>query len=228
PADKHVIFLPADAGSSHPVFVNATRVNSLQRKDGFIVTEHPMSSTLPIVWKMVLEKQINVWVLLHTFQQNDKDFPSVLNMNSGTLSTHIVSQNSNENFLQFDVTVTSSVNDQRHTCRVLQLNKWSYTEHLPSSCGPLLALLQHLRTLDMNSKPVLFSCINGYTGCGVALALHLVLSRMQDIQEVDVYRAVHCIRHSHPKFIGTLEQYEFLYNSISSHLLGNSTYSNMF
>ncbi|CAL4115790.1 unnamed protein product, partial [Meganyctiphanes norvegica] len=228
PADNRVIFLPPNAGSSHPVYINASRVDSLRKKDNFIVTEHPMSSTLPIAWKMVLEKQINVWVLLHTFPLDDEDFPSVLSMAPGILSLDIISQNTNQNFSQFDITVTSSANNQSHTCRVLQLNKWLYTQDLPSSSDSILALLQHLSTLDINSKPLLFSCKNGYSGCGVALALHMILSRMQEVEEVDVYRVVHCIRHSHSQFIGTLEQYEFLYKNISSYLHGYSIYNNMF
>ncbi|CAL4196334.1 unnamed protein product, partial [Meganyctiphanes norvegica] len=71
PADSRTIFLPPYAGSSHPVYVNASRVDSLKQKDSFIATEHPMSSTLPNIWKLVLDKQINVWILLHTFPNND-------------------------------------------------------------------------------------------------------------------------------------------------------------
>ncbi|CAL4160911.1 unnamed protein product, partial [Meganyctiphanes norvegica] len=127
-----------------------------------------------------------------------------------------------------DASVRCSAVHQSHICKVIQLNRWFYKEHLPSSCEPLLAVLQHLNSLDMNSKPLLLSCKNGYAGCGVALALHMILTRMNELQEVDVYRAVHCIRHSNPHFISTLDEYEFLYKSIASQLLGHSIYGNIF
>lgn len=66
--DGRQIFLQMIGGLPESQYLNAVRVNGVTQRDAVIVTEHPQRHTLAQVWRMMFEKKVSVWVLLHEYE----------------------------------------------------------------------------------------------------------------------------------------------------------------
>ncbi|XP_042869783.1 receptor-type tyrosine-protein phosphatase epsilon-like [Penaeus japonicus] len=234
PADGRMIFLYVLTSDSCSQYINATFVNGFEKKDEFVAMEHPMEHTLDTAWRMVYERKLPVWILVHSFPDHDKDFPSVLPTsgevwNLKNMRVEVVNSQFYNSFSETIVQV-SFVKDKKvmgsHRCAVLQVEGWPADVALPSSPQPLLAVLERLEALPRNAGPTLFSCRDGVTGSGLTVALQLVLSRIKLLQEVDVYRAVLSAMYDRPQFIGSFEQYDFLHEAARVFLEAFSMYGN--
>lgn len=234
PADGRMIFLYVLTSDSCSQYINATFVNGFDKKDEFVAMEHPMEHTLDTAWRMIYERKMPVWILIHAFPDHDKDFPSVLPpagevWNLKNMRVEVISSQFYNNFNEATVQV-SFVNNEKvmgsHRCTVLQAEGWPASAALPSSPLPLLAVLERLESLPRSGGPALFSCRDGVSGCGLTLALQLVLSRAKLLQEIDIYRAVLSVTYDRPQFIASFEQYDFLHEAAAMFLEAFSMYGN--
>lgn len=234
PADGRMIFLYVLTSDSCSQYINATFVNGFDKKDEFVAMEHPMEHTLDTAWRMIYERKMPVWILVHAFPDHDKDFPSVLPpagevWNLKNMRVEVISSQFYNNFSEATVQV-SFVNDEKvmgsHRCAVLQAEGWPADAALPSSPLPLLAALERLDSLPRTGGPPLFSCRDGVSGSGLTAALQLVLSRAKLLQEIDIYRAVLSVMYDRPQFITSFEQYDFLHEATRMFLDAFSMYGN--
>lgn len=63
--DGRQVFLQMICGRPESQYVNAVRVNGVTQRDAVIVTEHPLPCTLAHVWRMMYERKVCAWVILH-------------------------------------------------------------------------------------------------------------------------------------------------------------------
>ncbi|XP_047484446.1 receptor-type tyrosine-protein phosphatase epsilon-like isoform X2 [Penaeus chinensis] len=234
PADGRMIFLYVLTSDSCSQYINATFVNGFDKKDEFVAMEHPMEHTLDTAWRMIYERKMPVWILVHAFPDHDKDFPSVLPpagevWDLKNMRVEVISSQLYNNFSEATVQV-SFVNNEKvmgsHRCAVLQAEGWPADVALPSSPLPLLAVLERLDSLPRTGGPPLFSCRDGVSGSGLTVALQLVLSRAKLLQEIDIYRAALSAMYDRPQFITSLEQYDFLHEAARMFLDAFSMYGN--
>ncbi|CAL4091164.1 unnamed protein product, partial [Meganyctiphanes norvegica] len=68
-------------------------------------------------------------------------------------------------------------------------------------------------SLQAAKPPIILTCCDGASACGVAAALYIVRERIKVTGDIDVYRAVQGILYDRPQFIAHLEQYVFLHNA---------------
>ncbi|KAG7153393.1 Receptor-type tyrosine-protein phosphatase alpha-like, partial [Homarus americanus] len=226
PVDGRQVFLQMLGGQAESQYVNAVRVNGVTQRDAVIVTEHPLVHTLPQVWRMVYERKVCAWVILHTYPDQEEEYPSVLpsrgEVDMDQVCVKVTAVNNHRHFIETSVAlnfINSSILLPHHL-RVLHLLGWDADQDLPDSPVPLLKLLEHLKDLRKiyPNCPVLISCSDGCTASGVAAALDVVLCRARLQGNVDVYRAVQGVLFDRPQFIMSFEQYIFLHDAAATYV----------
>ncbi|CAL4130278.1 unnamed protein product, partial [Meganyctiphanes norvegica] len=218
PADGRMVFLNSIRGANGSQYINAVRVNGFMIKDALLAMEHPLPHTLSHAWHLVMEQDVAVWVLLHSFPIGSESYPQILTSNipGVNLLTHVVSESIF--FKESQVTVETEGSHRPRTISVLELHGWPSDALLPSSPAALLKALVRVTQLTDNSRKVLYSCRDGVSGCGVATSLSLILERYQHLELIDVFKSVMSVKYDRAQFINDFEQYQFLYTAVKSHL----------
>ncbi|XP_069171279.1 receptor-type tyrosine-protein phosphatase mu [Procambarus clarkii] len=232
PADKRMVFLQNLGGGLESQYINVVRVNGIDQKDAYLAGEHPLPHTVGNLWRLVYERRVPVWIQLHTLPQHNLDYPDVcsreLQQTVGNMVITVISRHDFSNFIEYNVEVIAlqSRLSVPHKCKLLMMKGWPHEDLLPASPDPLLAIIEKTEsTADMQSY-TLFTCKDGVTGCGVMMALLLLVARMKLVQEVDVYRSVLSVIYDRPQFITSIEQYDFLHTAAISYLNGFNNYVN--
>ncbi|KAK4321575.1 hypothetical protein Pmani_007645 [Petrolisthes manimaculis] len=232
PADSRLVFLQGMVGSTASQYINVVRINGLDRKDAYLAGEHPQEHTVESAWRLVMERRVSVWVQLHTFSHPNPEYPELLSVegtkNIGMMQLTVGPPKSFKNFTEHTVNIISTTSRiaTPHRMVVLQLHHWPHTQSLPEQPDALLAVLEKADSILTVNSPMLFTCKDGVTGCGVATALLLARSRAHLIQEVDVYRSVLSVLYDRPQFITSVEQYDFLHTAMQKFITGHSHYGN--
>ncbi|KAK3878592.1 hypothetical protein Pcinc_016804 [Petrolisthes cinctipes] len=232
PADSRLVFLQSMVGNTASQYINVVRINGLDCKDAYLAGEHPQENTVEAAWRLVMERRVSVWVHLHMFPHPNPEYPELLSgegtMDIGMMQLTVGRPSSFQNFTEYTVNIipTTSRIATPHRMVVLQLHGWPHTQSLPEQPDALLAVLEKAESLLTANSPMLFTCKDGVTGCGVATALLLARSRAQLIQEVDVYRSVLSVLYDRPQFITCVEQYDFLHTAMQRFITGHSHYGN--
>ncbi|CAL4106686.1 unnamed protein product, partial [Meganyctiphanes norvegica] len=216
--DEHTVFLNNIKGGEGSQYINAARVNSFMKKDALLVMEHPMSHTLSHAWHLVMEKNVAVWVLLHSFAEDNESFPDVLSSNIPEVNITICEVSNSNLFKESQVIMKKEGSPTPYTMSVLEIHGWHSDTCLPSSPDTLLQALDRVNQLTQNPGIALFSCRDGVSGCGVAVSLWLILERYHHLSSIDIYKSVLSVQYDRTQFIQDLEQYNFLYTSVKTYV----------
>nr|XP_045622651.1 receptor-type tyrosine-protein phosphatase epsilon-like isoform X3 [Procambarus clarkii] len=232
PADSRMVFLQSLGGGLETQYVNVARVNGMDRKDAYMIGEHPQSHTVRDLWRLVYERRVPVWTLLHTLPPLHPDFPDVVpGVEPQTVGKMVIKQTGSQVFQNFteyyvEITVPKSHSSACHKCVLLLMNGWPHSDLLPASPEPLLTVLERVEAISQSKSSSLFTCKDGVTGCGVMMALLQLVARMKLVQEVDVYRSVLSVIYDRPQFITSVEQYDFLHTAAVCYLNAFNVYGN--
>lgn len=64
--------LPERVSESNKVEDSPTLSPLSPPQDEFVAMEHPMEHTLDTAWRMIYERKMPVWILIHAFPDHDK------------------------------------------------------------------------------------------------------------------------------------------------------------
>ncbi|XP_063872342.1 receptor-type tyrosine-protein phosphatase epsilon-like isoform X3 [Scylla paramamosain] len=231
PADKRMMFVQMYGTGNDSQYVNIIRVHGFDRKDAYMAGEHPQPHTLAKIWRLVYEQRVSVWLLLQELPHNDPSFPNVVRETSavpGNMTLEISQPTHLENFTEYTAILTVKEREcwRNHKCTLLMLSGWSHTAKLPSSPVPLLGAIEKAESLQLPQTPLLFTCSDGVTACGVMASLLLAVCRAKLTQEVDLYRSAVSVQYDRPQFITNLMQYQFLFTAMEAFLNENKHYGN--
>ncbi|XP_069185384.1 uncharacterized protein [Procambarus clarkii] len=232
PADTRRIFLKMEGDEMLSQYINAVRLDGLDEPDTMIVTEHPLPSTLNKFWKLVVEKKCPSIIFINTFDGYEKEFPCVLpgpdcDLQAGRYTVHTLHVTPYKSFDLYSIEVFSQQNIHQ-TVSVYQLTSWPYRTQVPPSPHVLVEvsemLLQSPRSPE--AGPLLLSCGDGVTGCGLLAGALLTIENIQKSNKIDVYRTVVKLRRARPQFFVSQDQFELLYSAAVVYLENYDTYVN--
>ncbi|XP_042886469.1 receptor-type tyrosine-protein phosphatase S-like [Penaeus japonicus] len=226
PVDGRQVFLQMVNGKGESQYINAIYLNSVTQRDAMIALEHPLRDTLAQAWRMMYERKVSAWVVLNTYDEDKvENFPAVLpkdDLDLGfiTLTLEGVSRNAHCQESQVTLTPIKSRFAVSHSMKVIQLYGWPFGSEFPDDTTALLALLEDVHEIRRKapSSPVVFTCGDGCTASGLAAALDVILTRIELLRDVDVYRAVQALLYERPQFITSFEQYKFLFRATAERI----------
>ncbi|KAG7175965.1 Receptor-type tyrosine-protein phosphatase C-like [Homarus americanus] len=232
PSVSQRIFLSMENGETLSQYINAIRVNGLDHPNEMVVTEHPLPTTLTKFWRLVVEKKCMSVVLINTFNDCEEDiFPSLLPRHDTDLvlgnytirTLHVANHSS---FIQYSIEVFSK-QDIQEAVTVYQITSWPYGSEVPSSPDALIGVSEILlQAHHHDTGPILLSCGDGVTGCGLMAAAKLTIEKLQKYKTVDVYRTVVYLLRARQEFFVSQAQFDFLYIVADKYLQDFDTYVN--
>nr|CAD7256310.1 unnamed protein product [Timema shepardi] len=219
-------------------YINAVSVDGFRTKDQFIVTQFPLKNTVGDFWRLVLEKNIPLIVVLNEIDMSDKSLSMCefrpLSDQPLTpvpyLTVRLKQQSHNAiwsvtTYQLTDTSVTTGL-PQQQIVRMLQLSGWQANCDLPPNVNTLLQLWQEVERLYSGKCPILVTCLDGSKSCGLFLAVAFLVEKIKLEQQCDVCHAVRTIRQNREQFITTEEQFQFLYAVAVNYLEAFQTYAN--
>ncbi|KAG0711175.1 Receptor-type tyrosine-protein phosphatase alpha [Chionoecetes opilio] len=163
PYDRRMVFVQGQGDGVDSQYINVVRINGVDQKDAYLAGEHPQSHTLGRMWRLVYERKVAVWVLVHTFPENHPEFPDVMCGTSALPGNMTLKASPKRSFLNYyqqevDISVTELGKVIQHQCLLLHLKGWPAAACLPASPEPLLLAMEKVEALSSQHHPPLFTC----------------------------------------------------------------------
>nr|CAD7402639.1 unnamed protein product [Timema poppensis] len=152
-------------------YINAVSVDGFRTKDQFIVTQFPLNNTVGDFWRLVLEKNIPLIVVLNEIDMSDKslsmcEFRPLADQPLTPvpyLTVRLKQQSHNAiwSVITYQLTDTSVTTGlpQQQIVRMLQLSGWQANCDLPPNVNTLLQLWQEVERLYSGKCPILVTCL---------------------------------------------------------------------
>lgn len=221
---------PTDEDSD---YISAVYVDGVKMQNQYIATQLPMPGTLGDFWRMVAEYRIELIVALQPPDPDDptccsivpcSEFKPVPYINIKTKETV-----TNDYYVLQKLTL---IDNMAKPPTELQVTIATSTEWKPGrkqdppSMIALVTLWQATEKIARGDGSTVVLCHDGVTGCGLYLALNVLLERMAVERECDVCLASRAVRRSNHNFVQSREQMEYLYDAAITYLKYFETYAN--
>ena len=224
PYDHNRVTLPTDSKNESD-YINASFIDSADKKNAYIATQGPTETTLENFWEMVYDRHVQSLVMITKLKERGVDkciqyWP--------TKDTNI--------FGCYKVTLISTLVYCDYTVRKLLLGKItankesrviyhfqfvSWPDHgVPPHPLPMLNFLKRVHQ-TMHSKrintqhPILVHCSAGVGRTGTFIVLDSMLKRMLNEKEVDVFGHVAYLRTQRMFMVQGEDQYLFIYKVLA-------------
>ncbi|XP_064605042.1 LOW QUALITY PROTEIN: tyrosine-protein phosphatase 99A-like [Liolophura sinensis] len=220
PVNLKRVPLPIKAGVEGSDYINASYLQGFHKTDEFIITQHPMSSTVNDFWRMVWDQNSSAIVLLSLVDAEeykkfwpDKETP--LEGDTGHFKVTLREENHLLNYVTRDFILESTQDDYVLMTRVFSTSYW------PESCTPLHMAFEFIRTVrdwytENDTGPVTVIDRFGGVQAGTFCALWTLFDQMTNDASVDVYQLAKLYHLKRPGVVGTREDYFFLYKAIDA------------
>uniref|UniRef100_A0A3B4AGJ0 protein-tyrosine-phosphatase n=1 Tax=Periophthalmus magnuspinnatus TaxID=409849 RepID=A0A3B4AGJ0_9GOBI len=195
-------------------YINASHVDGYWGSRCFIAAQTPLSDTAADFWLMVHQKRVSTVVMLSESKQEDTDciyWPKE-KTTYGDVEVEVTSTEITPVFVSRSINVRHVKRKEGRAVAHFQFLKWAEGE-LPEKPQELMDMLKEMRKL--NKRHVLF-CRDGSARSGLLVALWNLLDSAETEKLVDVFQVVKTLRKERSGMIGSLEQYQFLYDMLEA------------
>jgi len=240
PFDRNRVILTPVPGRDFSTYINASFVEGYDNSESFILTQDPLESTRRDFWRMVLEHNIIVIVMLSHMQSGTTDASSCLQYwpddDQEETHDHIVVKHVSTvtlpNYIQRDFVVKSTRNREEIRTTQIQYLGWGAVPNgvtgteddtVPSlqQIGPFVTIA--LETIGARARQLLpgSACIHCSTGnirSSALTALCILIEQARIEGYVDVFSTVRKLRSQRAHMIEYPSQYAFVYDALAYYL----------
>jgi protein-tyrosine phosphatase len=240
PFDRNRVILTPVPGRDYSTYINASFIEGYDNSESFIVTQDPLESTVRDFWRMVLEHNVAVIVMLSeagaepssciTYWPDDEqetthDHITVKHVSTVTMPAYI----------QREFLVRSTRNREEVRTTQLQFLSWSVDPKVPgleddsipptqqlgsfvSIAVEALAARGRPRANQLQSGPACVHCNSGSVRSSVLLALCILIEQARTEGYVDVFSTVRKLRSQRALMVQHSTQYAFIYDALAYYL----------
>ncbi|XP_033821337.1 receptor-type tyrosine-protein phosphatase C [Periophthalmus magnuspinnatus] len=203
-------------------YINASHVDGYWGSRCFIAAQTPLSDTAADFWLMVHQKRVSTVVMLSESKQEDTDciyWPKE-KTTYGDVEVEVTSTEITPVFVSRSINVRHVKRKEGRAVAHFQFLKWAEGE-LPEKPQELMDMLKEMRSKcgdskKLRSSPALVHCKDGSARSGLLVALWNLLDSAETEKLVDVFQVVKTLRKERSGMIGSLEQYQFLYDMLEA------------
>ncbi|XP_069117582.1 receptor-type tyrosine-protein phosphatase epsilon-like isoform X2 [Argopecten irradians] len=223
----------ASLQSSGNDYINAVVVPSYTDIKGFIVTQTPLPDTRADLWTLVMDCQCDTIVILGDDKDPDQDNPWIpMDITEITMSNFTITQTGIQTNLDnvdiVDLLIKRKCTKTAHKTQVFHVKEWTMDRQVPPSKQLILHLLEKIerRRRASGNKPVLVSCRDGATQCGLFCLMANTRDQLKMDEEVDVFQTALQLLVRRPEFFSTFEQYHYCFTILTACLQETDVYVN--
>lgn len=205
-------------------YINASFIDGYRQKGAYIATQGPLQETVDDFWRMLMEHNSNIVVMLTQLFEGDRErcYKYWPTDRSAKHQYYVVDPVSEQEFAQFVVREFKVKDIMNDTVRIIkQFHFYGWTESVPKNGEGILELIGQIqRTYEQQEEegPITVHCSDGVGRTGVFCALSIVLERMRSEGVVDLFQTVKLLRTQRPNMIQNKEQYLFCYKRALEYL----------
>ena len=236
PFDRNRVILTPVPGRDYSTYINASFVEGYDNSESFILTQDPMESTQRDFWRMVLEHNICVIVMLSEMD-GGSDASCCLQYwpedDQETTHDHIVVKHVSTvtlpAYIQRDFLVRNTRNREEMRTTQIQYLGWGHcpngiedeTVPSPQQIGPFVSIgLETIaaRSRQLQAGSACVHCSTGSIRSSLLVALCLLIEQARTEGYVDVFSTVRKLRSQRVHMVEHSSQYAFLYDALAHYL----------
>ncbi|XP_049307173.1 receptor-type tyrosine-protein phosphatase eta isoform X12 [Bactrocera dorsalis] len=212
PYDKNRVLLDVDDEGSD--YINASFIDGYKIKKEYIASQGPKPETTIDFWRMILQYNVRVIVMLTQFQEGTnikchEYFP----YDSNGISVIIRKKTCFEYYDRSEMLITQEKYGLKRKIDHFFFKKWP--DHgCPKDPAHLINFIRKIRSYRLSSySPTVIHCSAGVGRTGTFIALDIIMQRLKYEFKINIYETVKKLRFQRMKMVQTIEQYTFLYES---------------
>ncbi|CAG9858186.1 unnamed protein product [Phyllotreta striolata] len=204
-------------------YINASYIKGYSGTPEYIATQGPLSTTCRDFWKMVIQENVSIIVMVAQFVENNKDkcykyFPK--NHENLIVSDDMEIRCSTE--LHFGTYLVRNL-QIRKDCQQVAVTHMQFLEwpdfNVPTGTEHMLQFIYKMRErLKLESGLVIVHCSAGVGRTGTLIAADMLLQNADAGKQLDVFDTVMGLRQQRTCMVQTLEQYIYLHRLIADHI----------
>ncbi|XP_075165181.1 protein tyrosine phosphatase 52F [Haematobia irritans] len=210
PYDKNRVILDIDADGSD--YINASFIDGYRRRKEYIATQGPKPESATDFWRMVLQHNVRVIVMVTQFREGDvvkchEYYP----FKSKGIN---VTEKKKDSFDLYDRTELSVVHEMfglKQKVVHFYFKKWP--DHgCPTDPMHLITFVRKVKAEKIPSySPIVVHCSAGVGRTGTFIGLDIIMQRLKNESKINIYETVKKLRFQRMKMVQSLAQYTFLY-----------------
>ncbi|XP_048256337.1 uncharacterized protein LOC124122701 isoform X2 [Haliotis rufescens] len=228
PGDKHRAILSTHiAGGTD--YINAVIAPSYEKREAFILTQIPLTSTVVDFWRLVHDYDIRGIVLLENYTDLDAKCGVFWAKDNkpAKFGPFSVGEGKTEKQTGFTMEkISYSLGTEEKDVTVFRSSAWPQKSSLPESPSSLLSLIDFLRQWNTGTSPLLVVCSDGATRSGLFCVVASAVQRLLLEKEVALQQTIRSIRFVRKQVIPNQEQFEFCFDSVKVYMDRFQEYSN--
>ncbi|XP_061178739.1 tyrosine-protein phosphatase 99A-like isoform X2 [Saccostrea echinata] len=210
-------FLPGVEGSD---YINATYLQGYNHTDEFILTQHPLESTVGDFWRMVWDNNSSVIVLLSRVNEEEfkKFWPDETDMvGMDTANFKLVYQESEEgsNYTVLTFLLESTQDDYVLMTRIIYCPDWPPADLPEHKAFDLVERVKELQALKDGGPIIVVDRFGGVEGARFCI-LSSLLDQLNHDKTIDVYHLCKLYHKKRPGIIGSPEDYLYIFLAMNS------------
>uniref|UniRef100_K1PD35 Receptor-type tyrosine-protein phosphatase kappa n=1 Tax=Magallana gigas TaxID=29159 RepID=K1PD35_MAGGI len=216
-------------------YINAVIMPTSWNREGFLVTQYPLPTTIADFWTMIHCYECSSVVLLDDPQDYEECFYPALEQTSEwgrlVMQTTAVSE-PQDCVTEISVTMTNTVveNEEDREVKIFVGQGWKSSSELPDQQKLLHCLhyeVQKRQNKLGEHKPIIVVCSSdGATKSGLYCAVCNILDGIDWYNEVNVYHSVRQLQIRKPEIIKSKTQYQYCYQVALNYLDSSNIYEN--
>jgi len=206
PTDSHRVFLSPGSEDEGSDYINASWLTGFYNRKGFIISQHPLESTVSAIWQLVAEQDVQVIVVLSNLDNQDypafwPTSPSTPIMWDAGYSQYTVTITSQDEFLPRTIKLRLESGTMSKEVTVVQCCNW------PQQCSPLSTVFDLVKQVDEESlrlgagareSPILVVDRNGGSQAATFCNLMSLWHQLEFEGCVDVFQLARLYHYSRP------------------------------
>ncbi|XP_048739553.2 tyrosine-protein phosphatase 99A-like isoform X3 [Ostrea edulis] len=212
-------FLPGVEGSD---YINATYLQGYNHTDEFILTQHPLETTVGDFWRMVWDNNSSVIVLLSRVDDEEfmKFWPDETDsVGMDTANFKLVFQESEEgnSYTVHTFLLESTQDDYVLMTQIISCPEWPPPDLPHYKAFDLLERVKELQAQKDGGPIVVVDRFGGVEGARFCI-LSSLLDQLNHDKTIDVYHLCKLYHKKRPGIVGSQEDYLFIFLAMNSYI----------
>ncbi|KAK3101774.1 hypothetical protein FSP39_006244 [Pinctada imbricata] len=215
------VSLPMKPGVEGSEYINASYLQGYNKTDEFIVTQHPLDSTIEDFWRMVWDKNSSLIVLLS--QDEGEDYPQFwpdeerpISVDTGIFKLTFREDSPGADYSVKDFLLESTQDDYVLMTRIVSCSDWLNPESPAHKSFDFIENVKEIHARNEIGPVIVVDRYGGVDGAKFC-ALWTLYDQLQHDHTIDVYHLCKLYHNKRPNIIGSLEDYMFLYSALDSY-----------